>query len=512
MWQRILFFRPWYEDARVVEIACGTGAATGYSAIFAKSAIGYDEDLDAVEEAKRRHRHASFSHRDLTKVDVGQCDLILSLNGLERAKDPAALLDTWSKAKATVVVAASSDRVSTDGWTADRFVSRVESAFGNATITFLSQGECWPYSISEGMDEDASAFLAVIGDRALPKWPKIGLSMAVFDQVGAADQAIAGLTMHYPGELVFALVANGTPEPLRSTLRKIQESLPKSVQLIELPENVGFGQGVNTGLGWLRGQGGFDLYGTVNDDVLPAADCLPQLATAFRELAEGGYRPGILGPVSNQVNGTQRVNIGEYDDYESMLALATKYSLDHHSQATQVSQIRGLCMLISPDCLDALGGFDPAFGLGNFEDDDYNVRARLAGFSLWQIDGAFLHHVGSSTFRSLDLNYTKSIERNGEIFLSKWDAPTMEDAFLRADIPTGTSLFVPFDAPIPQSGHRAVIEGKVVDLVYEATDMEFAAWVHHVMSKRPRDERIGVLELMNRLTAEPSAEYENLAA
>src|SRR5699024_941225 len=150
-------------------------------------------------------------------------------------------------------------------------------------------------------------------------------------------------------------------------------------------------------------------------------------------------------------------------------------------------QVRGLFFLMSPECLDAVGGFDPIFGLGNFEDDDLNLRARLSGHPLWIAPGAFLHHVGSSSFKRLDLDYDDGMIRNLALFLEKWDAEDFGEAMARAEMPTGLSANVALNAKPKRSAHFITINGAPVDLVHQASEFDLASWIVTVLRDKPRE-------------------------
>jgi hypothetical protein len=217
------------------------------------------------------------------------------------------------------------------------------------------------------------------------------------------------------------------------------------------------------------------------------------------ELERLGHNPGVVGPVSNNVNGLQHVDLGGYSGLAEMLEAGRKYHHDHAAAVTQVLQVRGLCLLIHPKCLEAVGGFDPLFGLGNFEDDDHNLRTRLAGFTLWVADGAFLHHAGSTTFKQLNINYSVSIQRNSAALAHKWGLQTSENWVSVTEKPEGVDLFIPLDSR-SQEGSRCVvsINGQPVDLLREASDVEFAGWVMHALSTRPREIRRAVIDVIEK--------------
>ncbi|GAI78574.1 unnamed protein product, partial [marine sediment metagenome] len=75
------------------------------------------------------------------------------------------------------------------------------------------------------------------------------------------------------------------------------------------------------------------------------------------------------------------------------------------------------------DVIEKIGGFDSKYGLGNFEDDDFCLRAVLAGFESWIARDCFVHHFGGVTFVGAGIDYRKSLLKNWEIFKRKWGIP-----------------------------------------------------------------------------------------
>jgi len=312
------------------------------------------------------------------------------------------------------------------------------------------------------------------------------------------QQSILSFSKFYPGELKFAVVSNGCHEVTRAKLNNFHVQVPHLFDLIECDTNLGYGMGANRGLNHLWQEEWFDYFGVTNDDVVPHHDCLPQLVSAFSELEAGEFKPGILGPVSNRVAGRQLVEFAPAKDFEQLMDFASLHHRQHHSEATQVFQVRGLLALIHPDALSEIGGFDPIFGLGNFEDDDWNIRAKLAGYSLWVADGAFLYHEGSTTFKKLNLDYEANINRNGAIFLEKWQSENGHEAFALEALPEGTDLYVPLLAKAPNSNFKFQTNGETIDLVYQATEVDFAAWVITNLRNQPRTSRLHVLNALKK--------------
>lgn len=57
----------------------------------------------------------------------------------------------------------------------------------------------------------------------------------------------------------------------------------------------------------------------------------------------------------------------------------------------------GVCFAVRRAVFEAIGGFDEAFRIGQFEDADFFRRARRAGFRTGVVGACFMHHFGSVT-------------------------------------------------------------------------------------------------------------------
>ncbi len=513
-WQRYLYFRPWYDGAKIVDAASGEGYGTAFAAVYADSALGIDISGEAIAHANNRYPHAEFAVRDVVGFDYSEADLVMSFETIEHVPDPVALLRAYGQCPGRIVISTPNRKTHSPGnefsdkpinsfhtveWTPNEFAELVRAEFPDRQVRFLSQEARWPGLIHEGLDDDAMYCIAVIGDGELPQWPKIGIAMPTVDNISQANDTVMHLSRFYPGELVFSICANGSSAESVQTLLQMEQTMPYAIHLEVSSENLGYGMGANRGLQWLSSQPGFDLYGVTNDDVIATPTTLIEMVMANRALADGGQKVGVLGPVSDKVAGAQQVSIGEFTDLSGLLYLAEQHHLAKHSCVTEAIQVRGLFMLITPDCLKELGGFDPRFNIGNFEDDDFNVRAKLAGYSQWICDGAFLFHHGSQTFAKLMDNqenrYRACMERNQEIFQWKWDVMHIEEWPLIAEAPAGVSLHVPLDATWSHE-FTVTVDETQIDLVSQASDVEFVKWIYDRLKVRDRSLRSDVVKLL----------------
>lgn len=513
-YQRYLFFRPWYDGAKVIDAASGEGYGTAFAAPYAEWARGVDVSAEAVAHAAATYPNASFNQADVCAVDYSDADLVVSFETIEHLDDPQAFLNALRACTGRIVISTPNRDTTSPGntihdkprnvfhtieWTPSEFADLIREAFPDRQVRFLSQEGCWPGLIREGLDENAMYCIAVIGDGKLPRWPSIGLSMPTMDHPQLVQEAVMSMSQFYPGELRIAVVANGSSAETLVELRKFANAIPNVVTLVELPENVGYGRGCNTGLAVLEPLG-FDLLGVVNDDILVTPSTLGEMVQGYAALSNGGHNPGILGPVSNNIHGKQQVEIEAFENVQSLMSAAALYHEAHHANVTAHHQLRGFFYLLNPELVRQIGGFDPRFGIGNFEDDDYCLRAKIAGFTSWIVDGAFVFHHGSRTFAQLGFDqsrYAAQIERNAEIFQWKWDVAKIEYWPLVEECPEGETLFVPLDASWEPT-FTVNCNGEMIDLVSQASDIEFAKWVYDRLKVRHRAIRAEVVSLLMR--------------
>jgi len=191
----------------------------------------------------------------------------------------------------------------------------------------------------------------------------------------------------------------------------------KRLKAIRNKMNLGFAAGNNQGMAEARG----DYLLLMNNDVVVTPEWLGRMIA----VAEKKPEIGIVGPMSNYVSGPQWVREVAYDprSLAGIGEFARNYAQKKSGQAKPFWRVVGFCMLIKRAVAEEIGGLDSRYGLGNFEDDDFSLRARLAGFESWIAEDCFVHHFGNRTFAGSGIDYSESLKRNWEIFKKKWGIP-----------------------------------------------------------------------------------------
>ena len=241
--------------------------------------------------------------------------------------------------------------------------------------------------------------------------PELSIVIPCFNGWDYTAACLESITRHTPETHEVILVDNGSTD---GTGDRFAASWTGEGALIRNASNLGFGVACNQGMAAAQGR----CVMVLNNDTLATPGWFTGRAAALGRDA----RVGVAVPRSNFVNGRQAVEPVDYREAPSpeLDAFAQRRASERAGAGFTATRISGLCMAIRRSVLEAIGGFDPAFGLGNFEDDDFGLRARIAGYELWVCDDSFIHHFGSRTFARLPDAYTRLMAENALRFEAKW--------------------------------------------------------------------------------------------
>jgi len=80
------------------------------------------------------------------------------------------------------------------------------------------------------------------------------------------------------------------------------------------------------------------------------------------------------------------------------------------------------CLAMRREVFEEVGPLDERFGLGLFEDDDYSMRLRRAGYRTVCAEDVFVHHFGEASFGGIacDGGYAGLLAANRKRFEQKW--------------------------------------------------------------------------------------------
>lgn len=254
------------------------------------------------------------------------------------------------------------------------------------------------------------------------KSPLVSIVILAWNQLEYTRQCLASIERHTPEAHEIICVDNGSTDGTRSWLRE-QATRQANLTIITNRENRGFARGCNQGIETAKGE----LILLLNNDVIVTPHWLSGLIDCLLLHSHSG----IVGPLTNSISGVQQLPSIGYTDLAALEDFAIDYREKYRHRRIPQRRIVGFCMLFRRSLVDQIGLLDERFGSGNFEDDDFCIRAALAGYTNLIAGDVFIHHFGSATFRGNGLDYATSITGNHNLFREKWAVPTTDKELLR---------------------------------------------------------------------------------
>jgi|SRR5437879_113341 len=259
----------------------------------------------------------------------------------------------------------------------------------------------------------------------VPFFPKVSVIILTHNQRRFTEATLLGLERFtgYPN-LEIVLVDNGSTDGSAEFLTLWAARRPYAKVVLN-STNLGFSAGNNIGV---RSSSG-DWLVILNNDVYVTEGWISTLLAHFR--VNRGL--GLLGPVTNRCGNESVVDIGEYADMDTMAILARTYARSRRGLLTKLPVVNFFCAMIPRRVWQEVGELDEAFGIGLFEDDDYAMRVRRAGYEVACAEDVFVHHHHSASIGALTQGaYQRLFRRNRLYFESKW-GPWVPPSF-RSDV------------------------------------------------------------------------------
>lgn len=228
------------------------------------------------------------------------------------------------------------------------------------------------------------------------------------------------------GQFEVLVVDNGSTD---DSIKAIKQAFPE-VNLIELAENTGFAAGNNTGIKKALGMGAKKVV-LLNNDTEVSANLIESL-----DKISDPENVGLAGPLVYYFSNRSRIwpSAGKYYPWIANFVGAKTIEQATKLRPEQISFLSGCCVLIKKELIAKIGLLDEDF-FAYFEDTDYSLRAKSAGFDLKiATDTKVYHKVSQATGGRYSDIYTYLFNRNNLLFAKKhlnwWHWPVFAGYFL----------------------------------------------------------------------------------
>ena len=208
-----------------------------------------------------------------------------------------------------------------------------------------------------------------------------------------------------PGLRIRTIVVDNASGDTPMIARAIEANSWSSwVTLIEAPRNGGFSYGNNLALRYAYEKQRPDYLHLLNPDTLVRKGAIGALA----RFLETHPVVGIAGSSFEELDGADwpiafrfpsllsEIEDGLHLGFATRLLKRWKVAVRMNKVPQPIDWVSGASMMIRNEVFDAIGGFDEKYFL-YFEETDFCLRARKAGFSTWYVPESRVMHMGGQS-------------------------------------------------------------------------------------------------------------------
>ncbi|RKX93229.1 MAG: hypothetical protein DRP84_08800 [Spirochaetes bacterium] len=228
----------------------------------------------------------------------------------------------------------------------------------------------------------------------------------VWNKKDITEKSIKSIIQNTYHSYKLIIIDNGSEEFTENYLQSLKNNKGLQLDLIRNEKNLGFTKAVNQGIKKSKGE----YVCVLNNDALPMDGWLTEMIN----VAESSSEIGLVNPRSNTL-GHKPVKNELLKDYVERL------KNDNKGQWVEIGSAIGFCMLIKRAVIDKIGYLNEIYSPGYFDDTEYSLRAKRAGYKSVVAKGAYVYHKEHSTFKAKNLE--KYFGRNQEIFYKEFSKP-----------------------------------------------------------------------------------------
>jgi glycosyltransferase involved in cell wall biosynthesis len=248
------------------------------------------------------------------------------------------------------------------------------------------------------------------------KTRKCSIIILNWNSLGLLKRCLSLVDKNTPGPHNIIIVDNGSRDGSVDYITNLPD-----VKMVLNKENKGFPAGVNQGIKLADPDSDICL---LNVDAEVQEGWLEEMYRTLNSIPDAG----MVGPLGNEVaSGHQRAGYVDRD--------------------CRTPNLYGFCLLIYRELIDKIGYFDESYGLGGWEDNDYCIRAKLAGYDLYIASKSLVVHKAHQVYRLNGMNHLEKDTENRERYLNKFYGILLEygklyDMYQAEDMAVKTGLYI----------------------------------------------------------------------
>lgn len=225
----------------------------------------------------------------------------------------------------------------------------------------------------------------------------------VYRDVAMTVNCLRSVLAHSGPELDRLIVINDvSPDAgMAAALEELAAS-DSRMMLLHNKKNLGFIGSINLGLSHRRG----DVV-LLNNDTKVTPGWLAELAA----VCHTDDRTACVSPLTNIAPLCGVPELFQENSLELISAEKVQAATARLPRSTIMPVAVGFCLYMRGHVVDLIGGLDPIFGKGYYEENDWIMKAQAMGFIARRANRAFVYHYGSQSFDSAE---KKKLNRKNE--------------------------------------------------------------------------------------------------
>ena len=204
------------------------------------------------------------------------------------------------------------------------------------------------------------------------------------------------------------LIDNASTDGTQEFLKTVGAVPPHTISVICNNENLGFVDGMNQGIALTSAP----YVCLANNDLIFTKGWLTEIISIF----DTYDTVGIINPHSN--------NFGRYPPKGvSIHEYAKDLNRQFGGTFVEMPHCIGFCMVIRREVIEKVGGLSAEFSPFFFEDADYVMKAKEAGYLVGLAKGAYVWHHEHASVDKLGKEKERQFKKSKRLFEKKWGKP-----------------------------------------------------------------------------------------
>lgn len=239
------------------------------------------------------------------------------------------------------------------------------------------------------------------------KDPICSIVILSYNQLNYTKKCLDSIRKYTDISYEIIIVDNNSSEP--GCLEYLLQQ--KDIILIQNKENRGFAGGCNQGIEIAKGK----YIMLLNNDTVVTKNWLTNMV----DLLETNPDISMTGPLTNATVGKQQISVDYGEDLDMMQEFAYKISTSN-TKPWRTLRLVFFCVLIRKEIFQEVGLLDEDFLVGNYEDDDFNLRMLMMKKKMYICRNSYIHHFMNVSFTKNNLPREEIMMKNKIILENKW--------------------------------------------------------------------------------------------